>query len=55
MHRILWFPVVISALSVPQAADDLGRLIEDNWAVLEQGCLARGTQSISETSANSKT
>lgn len=32
----LWFPVVISALSVPQAADDLGRLIEDNWAVLEK-------------------
>lgn len=32
----LWFPVVISALSVPQATDDLGRLIEDNWAVLEK-------------------
>src|SRR5262249_16793545 len=32
----LWFPVVISALSVPQASDDLGRLIEDNWAVLEK-------------------
>ena len=32
----LWFPVVISALSVPQAADDLGRLIEENWAVLEK-------------------
>lgn len=30
----LWFPVLISALSVPQAADDLGRLVEDNWAVL---------------------
>lgn len=30
----LWFPVVISALSVPQAADDLGRLVEENWAVL---------------------
>lgn len=30
----LWFPVVISALSVPQAADDLGRLIEENWSVL---------------------
>lgn len=30
----LWFPVVISALSVPQAADDLGRLIQENWAVL---------------------
>ncbi len=26
----LWFPVLISALSVPQAADDLGRLIEEN-------------------------
>lgn len=32
----LWFPVVISALSVPQAADDLGRLIDENWAVLEK-------------------
>lgn len=32
----LWFPIVISALSVPQAADDLGRLIEDNWAVVEK-------------------
>ena len=26
----LWFPVVISALSVPQASDDLGRLVEEN-------------------------
>jgi len=32
----LWFPVLISALSVPQATDDLGRLVEDNWAVLEK-------------------
>jgi hypothetical protein len=32
----LWFPVLISALSVPQAADDLGRLIEENWVVLEK-------------------
>ena len=32
----LWFPVLISALSVPQASDDLGRLIEENWAVLEK-------------------
>mgnify|MGYP005857266637 CR=1 FL=1 len=32
----LWFPVVISALSVPQASDDLGRLVEENWAVLEK-------------------
>jgi hypothetical protein len=32
----LWFPVVISALSVPQASDDLGRLVEDNWAVLDK-------------------
>jgi len=29
----LWFPVVVSALSVPQSADDLGRLLEENWAV----------------------
>ncbi len=32
----LWFPVLISALSVPQAADDLGRLVEENWAILEK-------------------
>jgi hypothetical protein len=32
----LWFPVLISALSVPQAADDLGRLIEENWDVLDK-------------------
>lgn len=32
----LWFPVLISALSVPQASDDLGRLIEENWAVLDK-------------------
>jgi hypothetical protein len=32
----LWFPMLISALSVPQAADDLGRLIDDNWVVLEK-------------------
>ncbi len=27
-----WFPVLISALSVPQTADELGRLIEENSA-----------------------
>jgi hypothetical protein len=32
----LWFPVLISALSVPRASHDLGRLIEENWAVLEK-------------------
>jgi hypothetical protein len=32
----LWFPALISALSVPQAADDLGRLVEENWTVLEK-------------------
>ena len=32
----LWFPVLISALSVPQATDDLGRLVEENWVVLEK-------------------
>ena len=32
----LWFPVIISALSVPQATDDLGRLVEDNWAILDK-------------------
>jgi hypothetical protein len=32
----LWFPVLISSLSIPQATDDLGRLVEENWAVLEK-------------------
>ncbi len=32
----LWFPVVISALSVPQATDELGQRVDENWAVLEQ-------------------
>ena len=32
----LWFPVIISALSVPQATDDLGRLVEENWAILDK-------------------
>jgi hypothetical protein len=32
----LWFPVLISALSVPQATDELGRLVEENWVVLEK-------------------
>lgn len=35
----LWFSVLISALSVPQASDDLGRLVEENWAVLEKANL----------------
>lgn len=32
----LWFPVLISALSVPQSSDDLGRLVEENWEVLDK-------------------
>ena len=32
----LWFAVLISALSVPQAADDLGRLVEENSSVLDK-------------------
>ena len=32
----LWFPVLIKALSVPQSSDELGRLLEENWAVLEK-------------------
>lgn len=30
----LWFPMIISALSMPEAVDELGRLVEENWAVL---------------------
>jgi hypothetical protein len=32
----LWFPVPISALSVPQSSDDLGRLVEENWVILDK-------------------
>jgi len=32
----LHFPVVISALSVPQAADELGRLVEEHWNVFAE-------------------
>jgi hypothetical protein len=32
----IWFPVTISALSVPRADDELGRLIEDNSAILDK-------------------
>jgi Domain of unknown function (DUF1998) len=29
-----WFPVTLSALSIPQATDKLVQLVEDHWAVL---------------------
>jgi hypothetical protein len=32
----IWFPVLISVLSIPQTVDDLDGLIEENWAVLEK-------------------
>ena len=32
----LWFPVTISVLSLPQASDELGLLVEENWEVLEK-------------------
>src|SRR5262245_2376976 len=31
-----WFAVMLSALSVPQATDNLAQLVEENWAVLEK-------------------
>jgi hypothetical protein len=31
-----WFPVLLSALSVPQATDKLVQLVNENWAVLEK-------------------
>jgi hypothetical protein len=31
-----WFPVMISALSIPQATDKLALLVDENWAVLEK-------------------
>ncbi|MFN9292847.1 MAG: hypothetical protein ACK6EB_32625, partial [Planctomyces sp.] len=32
----LWFPVLITALSVPQSEGDLPRLVDDNWVMLEK-------------------
>jgi hypothetical protein len=31
-----WFPVTLSALSIPQATDKLAQLIDDHWTVLEK-------------------
>lgn len=31
-----WFPVMLSALSIPSTTDKLGQLIEQNWAELEE-------------------
>lgn len=31
-----WFPVIVSALSVPQSTDKLAQLVDENWAVLEK-------------------
>ena len=31
-----WFPITLSALSIPSTADKLGQLIEVNWAELEE-------------------
>src|SRR5262249_10119591 len=31
-----WFPVMLSALSIPSTTDKLGQLIEMNWAELEE-------------------
>src|SRR6516162_826120 len=30
-----WFPTPLSALSIPRAADKLGRLVEEQWAELK--------------------
>ena len=31
-----WFGIMLSALAVPQATDELGQLVDDNWTVLEK-------------------
>jgi hypothetical protein len=31
-----WFPVALSALSIPTATDKLGQLVDENWEVLEK-------------------
>lgn len=32
----LWFPVLISAVSIPQTTDILGSLVDEHWAVLDK-------------------
>ena len=31
-----WFPIMLSALSVPQATDKLGQLVAENWVTLDK-------------------
>lgn len=31
-----WFPITVSALSVPRAADRLAQLVTDNWTILDK-------------------
>jgi len=31
-----WFPVTLSALSIPQSTDKLAQLVDENWAVVEK-------------------
>ena len=31
-----WFPIMLSALSVPQATDKLGQLVSENWVTLDK-------------------
>ncbi len=31
-----WFPIVLSALAVPNAIDKLGQLVDDHWHILEK-------------------
>ena len=31
-----WFPVMLSALSVPHSTDKLAQLVDDNWVTLDK-------------------
>src|SRR5262249_17314949 len=31
-----WFPVILSALSIPTSADQLSQLVDDHWVMLEK-------------------
>ena len=39
-----WFPVMLSALAVPQSTDKLAQLVDDNWVTLEKVDQTRNLQ-----------
>lgn len=52
-----WFPIVLSALSIPSATDALGRLVEEHWTTVEKAANVQNIEllrSIGQLNAFSK-